>query len=231
MRLRFRAIFPSPWQDEGSVQPREGPFHPPIAWAGRRTPGLIRTLDDFDHPVAMTAHRLPQPGSGIAAICEDMAQPRKAAADRLGNRGSAIAILYIGSVNEHEDQKSKRIGDNVALTALDLLACIVTANAATFRGLDALAVDDTRRGLRLTSLNVALPKPDPTPGMEVIAHRRNRREIARQHTPLAAARSYGEDRLHDATHVRRPRPTAVLCLGDQGRDQCPFPVRQIARKT
>jgi hypothetical protein len=43
-------------------------------------------------------------------------------ADRPEQVGSAVAILNVGPVDQHGHQKAERVGDDVALASLDLLA-------------------------------------------------------------------------------------------------------------
>jgi hypothetical protein len=92
----------------------------------------------------MTDKRLRQFGAGIAAVGEDMTQPGKAETKGLDDLGSAVPILDIGGMDQHEEQETQRVGDDVTLAALDLLACIITGNSAAFGRLEALAVDDAR---------------------------------------------------------------------------------------
>jgi len=80
----------------------------------------------------------------IAAIGEDMAQPREAA-DDLGKHQRRSAVLDVGRVDHGVDQIALCVGEDMALAALDLLACIVTARPAAFRGFVALAVNLPRR--------------------------------------------------------------------------------------
>ena len=49
----------------------------------------------------------------------------------------------------------KGVGHDVSLAPLDLLAGIIARNPAAFGGLDALAVDHTRRRARLAALEFA----------------------------------------------------------------------------
>ena len=42
------------------------------------------------------------------------------------NIGCAVAILDIGSVNDGSDEQALRVGDDMALSTLDLLARIIT---------------------------------------------------------------------------------------------------------
>ena len=70
----------------------------------------------------MPRKRLGQLGAGIAAIGEDVAQPGKAEADRLDHGGSAVPVLNIGGMDQHEKQEAERVGNDVALAALDLLS-------------------------------------------------------------------------------------------------------------
>ena len=51
-----------------------------------------------------------------------MAQPGKAVSDRLQHVRRAIAVLEFGSVDHREEHQAERIGDDVALASLDLLA-------------------------------------------------------------------------------------------------------------
>ena len=57
--------------------------------------------------------------------------------------GCAVAVLDIGGVDDGSDQKALRVGDDMALSALDLFTRIIAPWPATFRGFDALAVDHT----------------------------------------------------------------------------------------
>jgi hypothetical protein len=60
--------------------------------------------------------------------------------------GCAVAVLDIGGVNDGSDQQALRVGDDMALSALDLLARIKAPRPAAFRGFHALAVDHARAG-------------------------------------------------------------------------------------
>jgi hypothetical protein len=64
----------------------------------------------------------------VSAVSPDQLQtfelPLQPAQHHLG----AVAILHVGWVNDHGQDQSQRIYDNMALATLDLLAGIVTAN-------------------------------------------------------------------------------------------------------
>jgi hypothetical protein len=82
----------------------------------------VRALDDFEGPVAELAQGVVQLRPGIAAVGEDVTQPRPAGADGVEHHRCAIAILDTGGVDYHADQQTERVGDDVPLPALDLLA-------------------------------------------------------------------------------------------------------------
>jgi len=86
-----------------------------------------------------------------------MAQPGVGVADRFEHTGSTVTILNIGGMNDKSDQKTNRVGDDVALAALDLFACIIAANPATFRCFNALAVNYTGTWGGFTTLGLAPP--------------------------------------------------------------------------
>jgi hypothetical protein len=69
----------------------------------------------------------------IAAIGKHMAQPGIKGADRGEHLHRAITVLDVGGVNAQADEMALRVGDDVALASLDLLASIKAARAAAFR--------------------------------------------------------------------------------------------------
>ena len=120
-------------------------------------------------------------------------------------------------MHHQADHQPERVGDDVPLPPLDLLAGIEAANPAALGGFHALAVDDPRRRARLPTLQLARrhdqmvadrpPQAGVAPVVEVALHRRGRRQVLRQHAPLAAGRRDIEDRVHHLPQVRRPGTT------------------------
>src|SRR5579863_10244876 len=88
------------------------------------------------------------------------------------------------------------VNERLALAPVDLLARIVTARAVGLRGLDALAVDDSRRGVGLAPNPLAICHhkrmvyPFKTsvvaPGGEPAINRAPRWQVVRQQLPRAA---------------------------------------------
>jgi len=64
----------------------------------------------------MAGDRITQFLPGIAAIGEDMAQPRKAPADRLEHIDGAVPVLNVGGMHEDQDEKAAGVGKDMALT-------------------------------------------------------------------------------------------------------------------
>jgi DNA-binding winged helix-turn-helix (wHTH) protein len=73
---------------------------------------------------------------------------------------AAPAILVTESrgykLHDRSHQQAGRVGEDMALTALDLLACIEATRATCFRRLDRLAVDHARRR-RIEANRIAAP--------------------------------------------------------------------------
>ena len=110
--------------------------------------GLARPLDDLE----------PQPfasGSAggdlalIASIGEQVLEPGIGLANSGADQPQAIAVLDAGGVDDQPQRQSQRVGEQMPLATVDFLAGIIAARAAGFGRLDALAVDDRGRGLRL----------------------------------------------------------------------------------
>ena len=82
-------------------------------------------FDDLDDDVGLVlgpAHEPP----GIAAIGEGTGHEGVACAGSLEHRLAPIAILDVGGMDLYREQPSIGVGQDVALAASDLLACIVT---------------------------------------------------------------------------------------------------------
>lgn len=224
-------------QSTASSEPGEGPFNHPSARQYLEALCLVRSLDDLQREAADPFQRTPQFGARIATIGEDMAQPRPALDDGLEHLRRPVAILDRSAVDDEADQQAKRVDDDVPLAAVDLLARVEAPGAATFGGLHGLAVDDAGRRTCLPSLLLpgrhdegvvdGAQDADVAPGVEMVLHRGEGREVLRQHPPLATRRSHVEVRVHNLAQVRLTRPPDRLRSRQQGRDQRPFPVAQV----
>ena len=140
---RWRWLLRSPWRACGIDRATRTCVRPPIGGEAPQSRGFVGTFDDFDVPSSKFGQRIAKLVAGIAAIGEDMTQPRIERAAIDDRTDGAVAILDVGGVNLQADQMALRVGDDVALAALDLLACIKAAWTAAFRGLHRLAVDHT----------------------------------------------------------------------------------------
>ena len=76
-------------------------------------------------------------------------------ADGVEDRRGAIAVLDIGAVDDQTDQQTQRIGDDMALAPVDLLARVIAPKTTAFSGFHALAVDHARRRAGLAALEFA----------------------------------------------------------------------------
>jgi hypothetical protein len=79
----------------------------------------LRTFDDFECPFPDFLQPLFELVARIAAISEDMKQPRPLVFDGFQEIGSAVAILNIGAVHHEADHQPERVDNDVALAALN----------------------------------------------------------------------------------------------------------------
>src|SRR3546814_20563054 len=75
-----------------------------------------------------------------------MAQPWKAVDDFTQDQRRAVAVLNVGGMDHRMYQIALGVGEDVALAALDLLARVIAARAATFSRFHALAIDHAGTG-------------------------------------------------------------------------------------
>ncbi len=138
-----------------ATEPCESTFDDPSAGQNFEALRRVGTFDDFYRPFADALQSLAQFISGITTIGEDVAQPGIARADRSKDAWSAVAILNAGFMHDESDQISLGIGDDVALAALDFLACVKAPWATAFRGFHRLAVNHSGRRARLSTSRLA----------------------------------------------------------------------------
>src|SRR5205085_3903666 len=125
------------------------------------------------------------------------------------------------------------------LAPLDLFGCVITADAFYFGGLDALAIQTTRRRVLVAAgllphtsahgVMQTLPVAAQAPPAKVMIDALPLWIFARQHAPLDAADHHVEDSVDDQTHVQRTRASARFRFGNQVFDMLPLAVSQIGR--
>ena len=138
-------LLPVLGQSSASSEPGKGAFDDPSPRQEQEAFGAVGAIDDLQGPVAELGELPVELWAGVGGVSEEVAQPWKGSADRLGDHRCAVAILDAGGMDDEADQQAEGVGDDVTLAPVDLFARIVAANTAVFRGLDALAVDDAGR--------------------------------------------------------------------------------------
>lgn len=221
-----------------SSEPSKGALDDPASWQNLEAFRRLGAFDDIQGPAPFPPERSAEFGSGMAAIGEDMAQPGEAMTDGFQKGWRAVPILNVGGVDDHEQHIAQRVGEDMALAALDLLARVVASRPAAFLGFHALAVDHAGARARLAPLHLPRAHHEQMvdrrkqahipPRIEVTLHCPHRRKVLRQRPPLAAGRRYVKDRVHHLTQARCSRPAAPLRRWKKRRNQMPFAIQKIA---
>ena len=123
----------------------------------------------------------------------------------------------------------------MTLASFHALGRIKAARTAAFRGLHALAVNDTGRWRELTSHRRTAASHqdaiDATPGaiiaptIKVTLNSRARRKVLRQCSPLTPRRQNVQDCVHHRSQVGLARPSQQSCRRQQRFHQCPLRIR------
>ena len=216
-------------------QPGEGPLHHPAPRQQDEALLPRRLADQLQHQAAELLR--PADGRLVRPVGPDQLQPREAALEPGRDELDAVAVLDRGRVDDDRQEQPHGVDDDVPLPARDPLAHVVAPRLAPLGGVDALAVDDRRRGALLAAVGVPQPgaehvedlrpgavEPPPAvvevdgaPGGQVVGH----------HPPGDAAADQVEDAVEDLAEVDVAGPAAGLGLGQQGLDELPLLVGQV----
>jgi len=104
--------------------PGEGPLDHPAAAQDFEAPGSRIAFDDLDDDVGL----LPGPthkSTSVSAIGKGPLNERVSGAGHCEHRLAAIAILNAGRVDPDGEEPTVGVGQDMALAALDLLACVI----------------------------------------------------------------------------------------------------------
>src|ERR1035441_5826369 len=224
-------------------EPTEGSFHYPASRQHLERMEFV-ALHDFQGAAPQVHGPLDQ-RARVAAIGPDMsdaAAHRLALTEEAGQQlSSAIAVLEIGGQHRHQQQQANRVHQDVTLASVDLLARVVASLVARLRASDALAVDDPRTGLAISSSRHAHlfaqmsvnshPKPIALPQSEIVIDRSPPGKVLRQIAPLAAGLCEIEDRIDQLPKGMLARPSRLGGLGKAVIDQLPFGISKVGSIT
>ena len=63
--------------------------------------------------------------SGISSIRPDFAQALNAIFDAVEYQFGSVSVLHIGSANNHSNDKTHRVNQQMPFTALDVFRCVI----------------------------------------------------------------------------------------------------------
>jgi hypothetical protein len=123
-------------QPAASPQPCECALHDRATRQELEAFGFVRPLDDLQGERADLLHRALKLRSGIAAVGEDVSQPRPAFENGPEGSRCAVPVLDIGGVDDETDHQADGVDNDVTLAPVDLLSRVEVTNSAAFRCLD-----------------------------------------------------------------------------------------------
>ncbi len=221
-----------------AIEPGECSCHRPTRRRKPEALGGIAAPDNFNSPTSEFGKGTFELVSGVATISKNVAQPRIRFSGRAQNGNRAVAVLNVGGMNLQSDQVARSVGDDVALAPFDLLADIVAARAATFRGFHRLTVDHVGRRAGLAARpftrkhhqRVVDLEPGDVLGLgtEVAAQRRGRRKILVKRSPRIAAGCQMLDRVDHLTQIGRSWPAKPLGFGKERIHERLFAIGHVA---
>ena len=108
-----------------TTEPSEGPFHDPTTRQNVKALDVVVTFNDLQYPAARLLHPIDQL-SAVTAIRPNELQSRKLVPCFFQDLLSTVSVLNVGRVNDHTQQQTDRIDQNMPFSAFYLFARIVT---------------------------------------------------------------------------------------------------------
>ena len=119
------AIFPVLGEPAATVEPGDGAFNDPALGFNDEAFGVVTTFDDFDLQVRQDARDAAlEDWAGIGAVGEQLPQERELSEQGGQQQDTAVAVLNVCGRHQRVQQQTEFVDQNVALLALDQLACI-----------------------------------------------------------------------------------------------------------
>lgn len=224
--------------------PGVGSLHDPAFFQGDEAFRSLGTHLHLDSPPGtMFGHPLLKMVIAILVVAEDRLQSRQLFRRNQGKQlGRSDAVVDARGGDQHGDEQSQRIDQQMSLPALDFLPAVVASLFPADLGrLRRLTVDARRAGRRFLSRRDAhlasqsvdqpLPRAVVAPLGEVPVRRALGGQIVRQHVPLATAAVDVQNRVDYLTEVDLARTSeAVRSFRRQPRrKQTPLLFRQVRR--
>jgi hypothetical protein len=119
-------VLPILCKPSAAVEPSNGTLDDPAAWKHHKSCGVIGALDDFSLKVGKTLRQgLLELRPLIGAVGKELFQERVHPKQSSKKQDAAVAILYIGGVNDGVQQQAERVYENMAFLTLDFLTRII----------------------------------------------------------------------------------------------------------
>jgi hypothetical protein len=147
-------------------------------------------------------------------------------------------VHHLGAHDLRFEDETLGVDQDVTLSALDLLASVVTLFHSAYCGtLERLRINYARAGLRIPSQadpqSFADRAVDPLPGTvdtpspEVVVDGRPSREVVGEQAPLTSALQNVEDSVEDLTKIVSPQSSMSFGCWHMRLDEVPFGVAEI----
>lgn len=125
-----------------TTQPGEGTLHDPTSWQNNEALLVGRALDHVEGDLQCVTHPLNQTVVLVDAVRPDALEGGDGFGDFAQDILGAVIVLDVGGVDHDLEQIAEGIHHNMAFTAVDPFAGVVTTGATDFGRLDALTIDN-----------------------------------------------------------------------------------------
>lgn len=233
------ALFVVAHQAPVTHQPCERSLDHPAPWLNSETLLPLQTPHDFHRKVEKRGlvHQL---SAVVCRISKQMLHPRPAFDQAIEHHLRASGVGNVGWRQVHRQQATIRVDCDMAFAPAEFLVGVITSRSRAGR-FHALAIDNTGTRQHLPLIAQAIkhqrqvmdgtkqhaPHQPPKP----VIDRLIRREIIRQHAPLASRPHHVTQRIDHRAQIRLARPSRLRLLWQQRCNQAPlfiFHIRGIA---